>query len=496
MRVFQTPRHHWVDSFRDWWKVSKASLVLPAAVLIAWFAGRALVAGGSRQGLILGVAGVALVAPFAHAYVVRRLGHGFLAVEAPLLFLLLSTLVLRSRTTDQLAYNPLDPAAQFRVACVVVALILGGLALTSSPFSVRDMQSRLTTLPVRLYLAYIVVVFAGASLSVSAGLTAYRGVELVAAVVVLLGAVKALGNRAIPRLEAVLYWFAVALVASVWLGVILNPGEAVHAFANRQVPIQFQIIGVNPIISSNSVGALGVFLVIWSLARAHWPEPARRLRRSIAYTVAAVGFATLLAAQYRTGYVSFVVTLMVLFLIRRKWHIALLLLLGAIGFLVWSPSIVTEAQPYVLRGQSVEEARGLSQRVDWWGDAIDVWRTSPVVGRGLRTASRFEVLAPQGRAATSTIHGTWIEALLGTGLVGVALLVLSYLITVRRALDLALRGGRPLPLLLLTPMTVRSLTGTSVESFGFDALVFLLLALYLTDGGEEDVATGALRGTR
>jgi O-antigen ligase len=238
---------------------------------------------------------------------------------------------------------------------------------------------------------------------------------------------------------------------------------------------------VNPILSSNSVGALGMTLLFWSIARVRWPLSPNRLRPPVAYGLATLGLVTLFVAQYRTGYVALLVTMAVLLMIRRKWLIASLLVSGAMAFVLWNPSVVTKAEPYVLRGQTVEQARGLSERVDWWGSAIRVWGSSPVIGKGLLTATRFEVLAPLGQLNTSTIHSTWIEALVGTGVIGLSLLGLAYLIVMKRAFVEAVRGALPFALILLTTLSIRTITGNSFESFSFDGLLFLLFALHLQD---------------
>jgi hypothetical protein len=69
---------------------------------------------------------------------------------------------------------------------------------------------------------------------------------------------------------------------------------------------------------------------------------------------------------------------------------------------------------------------------------------------------------------TSTIHGTWIEALVGTGIIGSVLLALAYLTALGRAATTRWRVG----LVLLLLIGVRSLTGETIELFGFTSLLF------------------------
>jgi O-antigen ligase len=120
--------------------------------------------------------------------------------------------------------------------------------------------------------------------------------------------------------------------------------------------------------------------------------------------------------------------------------------------------------------------------VHFWELAIPVWKESPLIGRGLLTASRFEVLEAAGLGQISTIHGTWIEALVGTGIVGTALLAGSVLVTWRRAFAEALRvNGRLLPIVIMTIVSVQSVTGSDFAVFGLSTMLFMAVALSLKD---------------
>jgi O-antigen ligase len=449
-----------VSALRPLSRRSPAWLSASAAAAVAWLAGGALAAGGIWQ-----VATIALAAVVVGALVVGaalpRLTNGFLSLEVPIVLLLLSGLVWRSRSAESLASNPLDAAGLVRLACVGLAGLLGTLACLAPTRS----PGRVTSLSFRLYAMYVLVVFAGALSSVKPGLTAYRGVELVAGLVVIIGAYRRLPHAATPRVEATLYWFLVAMIASIWLGVALFPDQAIGHFS-RTTPLPWNIEGVYPSISANGVGTLGVLLTVWSLTR--W-----RQERVIRYVLAVVGVVTLLAAQYRTGYAALTLGLAVLLLLRRRWALAACLFMLAIGIVVWEPRIVSDALPYVLRGDTVHEAKQLDSRVDWWQAALPIWRESPLIGRGLLTGTRFEVLDRMGLGEVSSIHGTWIEALVGTGLIGLSLLIACYVTAFRGSWAAARRHGWCVPVLLLVVLGVRSLTGPTFESFGQHTLLLL-----------------------
>jgi O-antigen ligase len=453
-----------------------SALVVPAAVL-AWLMGAAVARGGLHQAAALAMAGVGLLLLLA-AWAGRRLRYGILTVELPVVLLLMSNQTLRIRSTQELAANPLDAAGQFRVVGIGLAGLLGLAALLSSRTAVAG---RLTSLPLRLYIGYVLVVFVGVPFSADPFLTLYRGVELTAALLVLLGARRRVGEAATGRIESALYWCTVVLVASVWLGVVLFPSKAIAHLADQSIPIPYSLQGVLPAISSNAVGTLGVMLMFWSLARMR-SGPLGRLRPRAAYLLAALGLVTLIFAQYRTGYIAAIVSLLLILLVGRKWNLAALLLLAAVAVVLWKPSLVGDAAPYLLRGQTVAQAQELSGRVTWWEAALPVWEKSPLIGRGLLTASRFEVFARMGQYEVAGLHSTWIEALLGTGLIGLALLAVSFIVSARRALAAALQPHPWIvPVVLLGILGIRSLTGNTFESFQYEALVFLWVAWALQD---------------
>jgi O-antigen ligase len=154
---------------------------------------------------------------------------------------------------------------------------------------------------------------------------------------------------------------------------------------------------------------------------------------------------------------------------------------AGIAVVALGPS-VGDAQPFLLRGDTPQEAEQLNSRLEWWTLAIPVWRRSPVIGGGLLTATRVDILDPLGRGDTSTIHSTWVEGLVGTGLVGLAFLGSAFLVLMWRTLREALSpGGRVVPLVVMTVIAVRSFTGTTFEASGRSLVLVLAFAYALRD---------------
>jgi O-antigen ligase len=458
-------------------------------MVVAWFAGSAIASGGSRAAFALTLGGVAVGAPLVVALAGTRVRRDFVAIELPALLILMGELVFRQRDAGSLASNPLDSAGLYRVACISLALLLGSLALTS-PMSRAG--ERITTRPFRLYCGYVIVVFIGAPLSINLPLTAYRGVELAIVLIVLAGAYRRAGQEAMERILLLLYWFTAISAIVIWLEAVSIPSSAFTPVLNSPFPIQLH--GVLPAVSANGTGTIGALLALWSLARILSPKDRGRASVPTLGLLTVAGMATLIFAQYRTGYVIAAVGVLLLLALRAKAAAFWLVVVGAFVVIVWGGQIAHEAVPVLERGANPDTIRSLSGRLDYWSYALPVWGESPLFGRGLLTASRYEVLAELGSVYTSSLHGTWVEALVGTGIVGVALLAGSVLVTGTRAFREAIRrGGRVVPLLLITILLVRSITGPTFEVAGSASIMLVALMLLLRDTSSfsKDVSTGS-----
>jgi O-antigen ligase len=453
---------------------------LSIMALIAVVAGVAVSVGGLARILTLVLAAAFFLTSIVPLVVKEHIKNGYMVIEVPVTILLLSTLVFRQRDAETLAQDPLDAAAIFRVAFVGIALFLALVSLASPSEVDAEERQSLKCRPFTLFALYIAVVFIGTRFAVQPLNVVYRSFELIGGWLVLMAARHSLGRAALPRIEMTIYWYSVALMAIVWLNALIFPSEALTSTMGES-PLPYQLASVMPTVSSNSVGFLGAMVGLWSLGYRLTPHREHGPRPRVAALLAGAGFLTLLAAQYRTGYAAVAAGLVVLCIVRGRQVLAALLVVGALVVTFWG-DVLLEAQPYLLRGETTEDAADLSGRIYWWEQALEVWKESPIVGKGLLSATRFEVLAEIGAGDTSTIHSTWIEALVGTGIVGAVLLAASILIAWRRSIAEGLRrNGRVVPALLITLLVVRSLTASTLGIFGPEVLLLLSISLTLPD---------------
>jgi exopolysaccharide production protein ExoQ len=421
-----------------------------------------LLAGGDVEAAALLATAPILVSGLgALAAALRRVGTRQRMVGLVYALLLAGTLVWRVRTTQSLDSNPLDLAASVRIALVTAA----GVCAVAFVFTASLVRARLPT-SLRFLLAYIVVAAIAALDSPRPLQALYRVYELGLGFVAITVALALLGERAGPTIVRIVVGAMGVLVAIVWIEAIVFPSRA---WSPTVSVFPYELQGYLPAYSTNAVGTFGGFLAIWGLVR---PGAGRWSARLALFG----GVATLLAAQYRTGIIGFLAAAVVVGW-RRKGLPALFVPVAAalaVGFFGWH-TISAETSRVFAKGRP-ELVSSLDSRTIYWHAALPLVRERPLVGWGLGVASR-QVLVSLGDNSTSTIHSTWVEAVLGTGVAGAAMLALAYLTATVRALR-ASRDRLGLAVAaMLVYMVVRSLTGTTAEIFDVGFVVFASLAL-------------------
>ena len=190
----------------------------------------------------------------------------------------------------------------------------------------------------------------------------------------------------------------------------------------------------------------------------------------------------MILAQTRSAIIGFLFGLaLVLFFSKRLGFIAFLGIAAVLLTLL--TDVGTLGEEFLRRGQNTQLLESLSGRVDWWEFGWHEFLKQPWSGLGAYTA-RFEVLDKLGAFEASTVHNTYLEALLNVGILGVipviaALVGIWYQIT--RALR---RDGHNSPERQLALEAVGVLSVLTVRSFlstGFiwhPSLFFLLILGY------------------
>jgi len=435
-----------------------ASLALFMPAGGAALAGLTAASGRLLTALLVATAPAAvLVVVHAFARVGRLPFESKLAILA-WVSLLFATFVWRVRTTTDLNENPLDTAGLARVALVLLA------GSASFAWVVRPGRLPRIPWPGRWFAAYVVAAMLAGIVSPQPQQALYRATELAVCFLAVLLALSHASSSPPAAIVGTLRTSLAALVTVVWVEAFLVPWRA---WVDTPGVFPRTLHGVFPTLSSNTVGTLGGLLAILALS-----ETAYR-KHHFPRALVLLGLMTLAAAQYRTGILGFLVAGTFLLWRQRRFAVmaALAITTVAIGLGgAWTTS-VDRSKTAFAKGRP-EQLETLDSRTLYWQESAAFIRERPLMGWGLNVGSR-RVLAGVATETTSTVHGTWVEALLGTGFVGASLLALSVLSALRQAWRARLHVAGPAAFAGLVFLVVRSLTGTTVELFGLNLLVFL-----------------------
>lgn len=387
----------------------------------------------------------------------------------------LSGLVFRIRDIDSIYANPWDLWAIFRAGLMAgVLLILLGQLLVRN-FNWLPGLFRGTP---GLLAAYSLISILSAAWSAYPSWTLYRSVEFFVDVWLAAATITAVHRQ--EDLEAIFNWawiLLMLLLVSVWAGMIISPAQAIVPGVGILGP---QIRGVFPVVASNGVGELGALLAVMALTRLLFATPFKRTY----FCLLLAGAGTLVLSQSRSPLMGFLLALpLILFSARRIGAGLLLVLLlpavlsvTSLGDLLWR---------LFVRGQSPELFSSLSGRMDWWRYSLPFFLERPVWGYGAYAGGRFIVLAALDVTLSSSIHNTWLEVLLGTGLLGLLPLLAAFcwtwlaLISPRSAQtwESSTRRLHTEALGILTVLSVRSMFTANL--IWHPPLMFLLVLVYV-----------------
>ena len=251
---------------------------------------------------------------------------------------------------------------------------------------------------------------------------------LVAAVVALFRApsVAATPHEQLMRVKSLFDWhwsLLVLMMLSVYLGILIWPSLALEPSIGV---LGVQLQGIFPRIATNSVGELGA--IVGTVALARLLNSRAVGSRGIYVLVLAVSLTTLYLAQSRSPIIGAVLAAIVVAMASRRF-VFLLGLLVLSGYVLVNYGDTT--YEYLARGQDEAQIAHLSSRVDYWQGAEEAIRDRPLAGYGAYAGGRYilenEILGQE--KAVSSLHNTYMETLVGTGAVGVTLLVVGLLAT-------------------------------------------------------------------
>jgi len=405
-----------------------------------------LAAGVPYEAVLLGLCGASVIGPSLGFFVsdlVRR-GRDIRWWHVLWLLLVISGLTWRRRGLSELTSHLLDSAALFRVLGLGVAAIVVFCAL----LFVREVSVRRLTGGL-LFAPFALGVFGVLSTiwSVNPAWTLYRSSEYLVDVLLVGLLVTVCDSRCLRVYVDLTYGLMSVLLASVYLGLLLWPSEAIIASPGV---LGFQLQGVMPAISANGVGDLGAVLGAVSLVRLLSEDG----RKAAYIGVLIAGAVTMVVAQSRTPILAFCIACFVVLFALKRMTRAVAGVLALIA--LWTSPARELIASYFRRGQNAELMSTLSGRVDlYWLPALEALSKRWLTGWGAYAGGRFVVIAESSstvvREIGSGLENAFLETALGLGLVGLLLLALTVAVVWRAAVRLAVASrtaGRPDSLLI------------------------------------------------
>lgn len=369
-------------------------------------------------------------------------------------------LINRAEATDNL--NGLSGDDFLRIA-MPAALLLCGLLLTGGSFLAF-------TATTWTFAAFIMVAFTSAVYSVSPFLTIGKCLQVALQALVVWALLST--YESLPKFVRDLHWALIMILAVTIVGPVLRPDAA---WLRSQYSADARLQGGLIIIHPNTLGFIAGAAIV--LAALLWSR--RLLTGSIATLSVILGASVLTMTRTRGPLVS--VALLTSIALWHRSRALSLLAMGGLGALLMSPfgpTFLATTTAWIQRGQSIDQLSSLTGRVDVWRAAWPLFQESPVFGRGFYAAHRSNP-ALLGNSSLSTLDNMWAETALGVGLLGVSLLVLVFILSVRNLLDASrLPRNYRAPLMGLLLFTLAAtFYNSSLQGFGLNAAFALLIVL-------------------
>lgn len=209
-------------------------------------------------------------------------------------------------------------------------------------------------------------------------------------------------------------WFLIfLLILSVYLGMLVWPEYAIIR-GYREGVMGFWIQGALPGIAANSVGHIGAVMGVVCIVRI-LSGPGKR---TFYVPILLLSLVTMVLTQSRSPILAFTIAVAAILIASRRFGLLALsgVFLG-VGLLTQYSHLILD---FMRRNQTDENLASLTGRVIYWRSSFEAVGERPIGGYGANVGGRYVLQSDLGENA-STVHSTWVEVLLDTGVVGLIL---------------------------------------------------------------------------
>jgi O-antigen ligase len=384
----------------------------------------------------------------------------------------LSGLVFRTRTAEDIRASGVDAWAMYRIGLMTICgIVLIARLRNPETAWLHSLKRGL----LGAFAIYCCICLFSTVWSIYPSWTAYKSLEYATDVALVAATVSSLSSEWEADQVLHLAFFLVGVVVvTIWLGVLIWPKEALRPSSGV---IPFQLFGVVPFFSTNIVGEFGAIISV--VAVSYLTNRNRHYSLLTPAVIVAVGLVTLLLSQTRSAILAFGAGVLFAFIV--NWSpIRLTAALSGTALLYLNVSAL--AQKFMLRGEDPSGIAGLNGRAAFWTTGIESISAHLLTGIGAYAGGRFGVLEQIGQDAV-TLHNTYVEVLVGTGIPGL-IAILFVLVgtwwTLLKKIRQRSAGSDPSAAVAagsaLAVLTVRSFFDT--ELIWHTAFVFFAIVLY------------------
>lgn len=259
--------------------------------------------------------------------------------------------------------------------------------------------------PMHWMLGYSVLCMFSATYSISPVISLWKGFEvftLLLTSVALSTKMRTMADikSTLSILSLLLFFFVVTL----YVGVALFPGEA---FSKLELSTAIVVRGLGPKMNANTATQVSALLAMMAFPIALYTK---NMKSKPIWVVFGIGLGAMLLGHSRTSVFAFsFAVIAVLFFSGRKLITMLVVTVGAVSVL-----LLEAVLEYIYRGQNEAVFTSLTGRTLFWERAFVYIKQSPIVGHGFYAAQR-ELMG------TSTVDSTYVDILIGLGVVGLVI---------------------------------------------------------------------------
>lgn len=285
--------------------------------------------------------------------------------------------------------------------------------------------------------------------------------------------------------ETCILFFKFLIIMTI-LGVFIHPdaairpptGEATVAVFGKAI-VPYQLFGTIFRLNANTLGGMSAIILLVSSFRLIYLP-----RKCLNVIWVLISFGILVLAQSRTAWIGLLASILLLLLIHKALSkkikvVAFITIILAI--LAFSNSIIL----YLTRGTSIDNLQNMTGRSIWWEIAINEYLNSSffeqVIGLGFMTSSRT-ILSTALDKTVATLHSDYMDALISTGILGLATISLIVIIAFIKVIKLSrIKNIIVLELCgIIIILLIRTITGTTITSQNPFLLLFFSVVMYLS----------------